>query len=73
MLFLLAFLLLFALRIGNCSQNINNDEDHDGKCTMYASDVYQRAVEVDYESEEPKGTKISQKLLSKSSGKCYLN
>ena len=73
MLLSLAFLLVFALTIGNSSQNVNNDEDHDSKCTMYVSDVYQSAMEVDYESENPKGTKISQKLLSKSSVKSYFN
>ena len=69
----LAFVMVFALRIENSSQNINSDEDYDGKCTTYVSDVHQTAVEVDYESENPKGTKTSRKLLSKSSCKCYLN
>lgn len=69
----MAFLMVFALRIGNSCQNINSDEDHDGKYTMHVSDVYQTAVEWDYESENPKGTKTSRKLLSKSSCKCYLN
>lgn len=57
----LAFLLVFALRIRNSSQNINNAEDHDGKRTMYGSDVYQRAVDVDYESEEPKACRADVK------------
>ena len=59
----LAFLMAFALRIRNSSQNFNSDEDNDGKCTIHASDVYQTAMEVDYESE---GIKVTQKLLSKS-------
>ncbi|XP_020611543.1 uncharacterized protein LOC110050020 [Orbicella faveolata] len=50
----MAFLMVFALRIGNSCQNINSDEDHDGKYTMHVSDVYQTAVERDYESENPK-------------------
>ena len=69
----LAYLIVFALLIGNLSQNINSEEDHDGKCTKHGSDVYQTAVEVDYESKNPKGTKILRKLFSKSSCKCYLN
>lgn len=70
----LAFLMVFALGIENSYQNIDSDEDHEGKCTMHAySDDYQTAVEVDYESYNPKGTNITRKLLSKSSCKCYLN
>ena len=65
MLLSLVFLLVFALRIGNSSQNINNDEDHGSKCTMYVSDVYQKAVEEDCDNKAPKGTKIPRKLFPK--------
>jgi len=44
----LAFLIFFALGVRNCSQKDNSEDDHDGKCTIHASDDYQTAMEVDY-------------------------
>lgn len=54
----LAFLIFLALGIRNCSQKNNSEDDHDGKCTIHASDDYQTAIEMDYGRKNVKGTKI---------------
>ena len=74
MYLLVAFLMVSVLRIEKSCQNIDSDEDHDGKCTLHAySDDHQTAVELDYENYNPKGTKRTREVLPESSFKCYLN
>ncbi len=67
----LALFVVVALTIENSSQDIYSDEDHDGKCTILASDDYHTTLEVNNENNNPKGTDISRKLLSNGYSNCY--
>lgn len=67
----LAFFVVVALTIEKSSQDIYSDENHDGKCTILASDDYDTTLKVNNENNNPKGTNISGKLLSNGSSDCY--
>ncbi|KAL9968115.1 hypothetical protein ACROYT_G026447 [Oculina patagonica] len=50
----LALFVAVALTIEKSSQDIYSDEDHDGKCTILASDDYHTTLEVNNENNNPK-------------------
>lgn len=67
----LALFVVVALTIEKSSQDIYSDEDHDGKCTILASEDYHTTLEVNNENNNPKGTDISRKLFPNGISVCH--
>ena len=59
----LALFVAVTLTIEKAAQNIYSAEDNDGKCTILDSHDYRTTLEVNNESDNPKGTDISQEVL----------